>query len=79
MLALLGLVATQIDWDELRDALGEGSWWWFGAAVGTVALALCIGAFRWVEVAARYAALRFGSDHGRRCDAQLPVHDPGVG
>jgi uncharacterized protein (TIRG00374 family) len=46
-IALLALVATQIDWNELRDALGEGSWWWFGASVGTVAIALAIGAFRW--------------------------------
>jgi uncharacterized protein (TIRG00374 family) len=45
--ALLGLVATQVDWSAAADRLSEGSWGWFAAAVVTLFASQLIAAWRW--------------------------------
>src|SRR4051794_31515149 len=44
---LLGAIALLVDWSEVRDAVSEGRWGWFAAAVGVLAAALVIGGLRW--------------------------------
>jgi uncharacterized membrane protein YbhN (UPF0104 family) len=46
-LALLGVVALQIDWGAVDDRLAEGEWGWFTAAVALLLAVLVIGALRW--------------------------------
>jgi glycosyltransferase 2 family protein len=46
-LALLGLLATRIDWSQFADRLRHGDWGLFAAAVVVVAVALAIAALRW--------------------------------
>jgi uncharacterized membrane protein YbhN (UPF0104 family) len=46
-LALLGVVALQVDWRVAAHRLGTGEWGWFAAAVGLLVAALGVGAMRW--------------------------------
>lgn len=46
-LALLAVVAAQIDWAELGRALRDGRWEYFALAVGVMFLALVCGGVRW--------------------------------
>lgn len=45
--ALLGLVATRVDWTVAADRLAEGSWALFVGAVGVLFVAQLIAALRW--------------------------------
>jgi glycosyltransferase 2 family protein len=46
-LALLGIVASQIDWQQMRERVSNGHPLDFVAAVALVLVALMIGAYRW--------------------------------
>lgn len=45
--ALLGLVASRVDWEAAADRLAEGSWAWFAAAVAVLFASQLIAALRW--------------------------------
>lgn len=47
-LALLGLIATRIDWSQFRDRVEHGHWGLFAAAVAVLAVAIVIAGFRWL-------------------------------
>lgn len=44
---LLALVATQVEFDEIRERLSGGSWGWFAAAVVALFASFMVGALRW--------------------------------
>jgi uncharacterized membrane protein YbhN (UPF0104 family) len=46
-LALLAVVATQIDFHALRGRLGAGSWGWLAGAVAVLFASFAVGAVRW--------------------------------
>ena len=46
-LALLAIVALQVDWDAAGDRLSGGRWSWFALAVGLLVLSLGAGGLRW--------------------------------
>jgi glycosyltransferase 2 family protein len=45
--ALLAIIATQIDWAQAWDRVEQGSWSWFAAAAGFFAVGQIFGALRW--------------------------------
>jgi uncharacterized protein (TIRG00374 family) len=56
-LALLGLLATWIDWEQFADRLKHGHWDLFTAAVAVMAVALVLAGLRW-RVFLRAAGVR---------------------
>ena len=45
--ALLAIIATQIDWAQAWNRIEQGSWGWFFAAAGFFAVGQIFGALRW--------------------------------